>query len=202
MHEVLNYYKGPIAASGILETLGLTKNNYMVVSAHREENVDDPDCLEMLITSIKAAAKHFSKKIIFSVHPRTRERMKKLGISVDENQIQMLKPLGFIDYIKLQQEAFCVLSDSGTITEESSLLGFPAITIRNAHERPEGMDAGILIMSGLKKDNVIQAISVVTKMPKSRESVSDYQAAHVSQKVLQIIMSYTPYVKQKVWYEV
>lgn len=201
MQEVLEYYEDKISSSDILRKLRLKEQEYMVVSAHREENVDDADNLKTLMLSIKAAAKYFSKKIIFSCHPRTRDRIKKLKLSFDKRQIEIIKPLGFIDYVKLEKHAFCVLSDSGTITEESSLLGFPAITIRNAHERPEGMDAGVLIMSGLGPDNVISAISIVTRETSRSDTVNDYLAGMVSRKVLHIISSYTPYIRRVVWQE-
>jgi len=149
--------------------------------------------------SVDAVSKEFGKPVIFSVHPRTRDRIDSLGASLDNERVHMMKPLGFLDYIKLQQQAYCVISDSGSVTEESSLLGFPAITIRYAHERPEGMDAGVLIMSGLEKQNVIQAVLTVTSEKNEREPVTDYLGGAVSRKVLHIILSYTDYINRTVW---
>ena len=200
MQEVLNYYRQGIESSDVLDRLNLEKKNYFVASAHREENVDNYVNLKMLADSISSLVSEFKKPVIFSVHPRTRQRLEKIGIQF-EDSIRLMKPLGFLDYIKLQQQAFCVISDSGTITEEASLLGFPAVTIRQAHERPEGMDAGTLIMSGLKKHNVIQAVAAVTSQCRGSSPITDYQAGAVSRKILHIILSYTDYIKRTVWRE-
>jgi UDP-N-acetylglucosamine 2-epimerase (non-hydrolysing) len=148
MPEVLDYYRQGIKASNVLTRLDLKTKSYFLFSAHREENVGNPVNLKLLADSINSLVSKFKKPVIFSVHPRTRQRLEKIGLQFGDS-IRLMKPLGFLDYIKLQQYAFCVISDSGTITEEAALLGFPAITIRQAHERPEGMDAGTLIMSGL-----------------------------------------------------
>jgi len=199
MQEILDYYKSGIESSDVISRLGLKKKQYFVFSAHREENVDIKENLHHLMESVDAVSKEFGKPVIFSVHPRTRDRIDSLGASLDNERVHMMKPLGFLDYIKLQQQAYCVISDSGSVTEESSLLGFPAITIRYAHERPEGMDAGVLIMSGLEKQNVIQAVLTVTSEKNEREPVTDYLGGAVSRKVLHIILSYTDYINRTVW---
>ena len=199
MAEVLDYHRDKIAASTVLEDLQVAAGDYFVLSLHREENVDVPENLQQLVESAEALADTFAKKVILSTHPRTRKRLDELAIKLDENKITALKPLGFLDYIKLQQHAFCVVSDSGTITEESSLLGFPAITIRKAHERPEGMDAGVLVMSGIEKQGVVQAVKAVTNEQTQAEPVADYQAGAVSRKVLNTLLSYTGYIQRTVW---
>lgn len=196
MKEVLANNKKSIDDSGVLEQLGLSPKGYFLLSAHREENVDSEKNFADLVESINAICDTYKLPVIFSVHPRTQKKIDAEGIKLHE-LVQPMKPLGFADYIKLQQNAFCVISDSGTITEESSLLGFPAITVRQAHERPEGMDEGTLIMTGLDKDTVLDSIKVVTstRMP----IVKDYDADNVAQKVVRIIMSYTGYVNRTIW---
>jgi UDP-N-acetylglucosamine 2-epimerase len=199
---VLEHYMPGINASDVLERLKLKSQRYFLLSAHREENVDSPENLQDLLTTMQALAKQYEIPIIVSTHPRTRQRLEKLETDELDARIQFLKPFGFFDYIRLQMEAFCVLSDSGTITEEASLLNLPAITIRNAHERPEGMDEGTLIMSGLKASRVLDAVRVVREQQEStkpRAIVSDYQGGIVSQKVLRIVLSYTEYVNRVVW---
>jgi len=203
MCEVLRHYGPGIRRSRILSKLGLTPNRYFVVSAHREENVDDARNLRGLLESLDAVAKRYGRKIIFSTHPRTRARLsggKRTGRSA---KIEFLKPLGFLDYIKLQMNAFCVLSDSGTLTEESSILGFPAAMIRQAHERPEGMDEAAVILSDLKPARVLDAIDLAVAhyagSKKPFRIVGDYMAENVSQKVVRIILSYTDYVNRTVW---
>jgi UDP-N-acetylglucosamine 2-epimerase (non-hydrolysing) len=205
MKEILQYYRPKIEASEILDCLELEQDGYFVVSAHREENVDAEAMLVDFLDSLEAIAKHYRKPVIVSTHPRTKKRLEALGRQGLDLQIHFLKPLGFLDYIKLQLNAACVISDSGTITEESSILSFPAITIRQAHERPEGMDEGVLIMSGLKKERVLQSIDIVTAQY-SRERrcfklVPDYDVDNVSQKVLRIIISYIDYINRTVWYK-
>ncbi len=196
MKEVLALNKQSIEQSNVLEQLSLKQKEYFILSAHREENIDSENNFNDLIESINAICDTYNFPIIFSVHPRTQKLIDEKGIKLHE-LVQLMKPLGFADYIKLQQNAFCVISDSGTITEESSLLGFPAITVRQAHERPEGMDEGTLIMTGLDKDIVLDSIKIVTsqRMP----IVKDYDADNVAQKVVRIIMSYTGYVNRTVW---
>jgi UDP-N-acetylglucosamine 2-epimerase (non-hydrolysing) len=160
MKEVLNYYMPKIETSDILNHLQVEFDSYFVVSAHREENIDNESNFQDLLDSLNVIAERYNKSVVFSAHPRTRKKLESLGIESLHADIQFLKPLGFIDYINLQINAFCVISDSGTITEESSLLNFPAVTIRQAHERPEGMDEGTLIMCGLKAERVVQSIIV------------------------------------------
>jgi UDP-N-acetylglucosamine 2-epimerase (non-hydrolysing) len=205
MKEVLLYFRSQIDASKVLGRLELEPKRYFVVSAHREENIDSDVNFSDLMASLKAIAENYNFDIIVSTHPRTRNRMESLGIGELDHRIRFLKPLGFLDYVKLQLHACCVVSDSGTITEESSILGFPSITIRQAHERPEGMDEGILIMCGLKADRVLESINVVMaqhiKPTKPFNIVSDYDTENVSKKVIRIILSYTDYVNRTVWYK-
>ncbi len=201
MAEVLAHFRDRIDASDVLARLGLERKSYVVVSAHREENVDSERHLRQLADSIRAVAGHFDRDVIFSLHPRTRKRMQACGLDLeDDARIRLLRPLGFFDYIRLQQHAFCVISDSGTIAEESALLGFPAVTIRQAHERPEGMDAGVLILSGLEREDVIRSVTAVTAQTTAAGPVPDYSGAGaVSRKVLNAILSYTHYVNRTVW---
>ena len=199
-------YKAAIEKSKVLLELNIKAGEYVVVSAHREENVDNEKNLRDLLKSLQAITDKFGKPIIFSTHPRTRDRLEKLEtVALDQKTIRFLKPLGFLDYVNLQMNAFCVVSDSGTITEESSILDFPAVTIRQAHERPEGMDEGTLIMCGLKADRVVESIDVITRQHKkeirSFRMVPDYDTPNVSKKVLRIILSYTDYVNRTVWYK-
>ncbi|MDF1684624.1 MAG: UDP-N-acetylglucosamine 2-epimerase (non-hydrolyzing) [Legionellaceae bacterium] len=205
MHEVLDYYKHKITESTILERTKLQADRYFLVSAHREENVDSASNLRDLLTGLNALAEHYQYPIYFSTHPRTRKRLDNYPKEDIHPLIHFTKPLGFFDYIKLQTEAFCVLSDSGTITEETSLLNLPAITIRNAHERPEGMDEGTLIMSGLTADRILNAVRIVTEQHadnnKTSKLIPDYDAGKVSQKVLRIVTSYVDYVNRTVWSE-
>ncbi len=202
MAEILNEYKPKIDRSDVLGRLGLTAGDYFVVSLHREENVDSEENFSEICRTLDAVAAQFQRRIIFSVHPRTRNRLESSGKKLSA-AIEMMKPLGFIDYVKLEQHAFCVISDSGTITEESSILNFPAITIRQAHERPEGMDEGTLIMSGLDARRVLESIEIVTKQhlenPGRIRRVADYEVDNVSAKMVRIIQSYTDYVNRTVW---
>lgn len=183
--------------------LSLQPKKYFVVSAHREENVDSEENLKDLLHSLQELVKLYEMPIVVSTHPRTRQKLEKLGVLNLDSKIQFLKPFGFFDYIKLQMDAFCILSDSGTITEEAALLNLPAITIRNAHERPEGMDEGVLIMSGLKATSIINAVHIVTqqddKNQKSLKVVMDYKGGFVSKKTLRIVMSYVDVVNRTVW---
>jgi UDP-N-acetylglucosamine 2-epimerase (non-hydrolysing) len=202
MREVLAYYMPSIVASDVLERLDLQSQKYFLLSAHREENVDSPENLQDLLDTLVALVQQYEMPIIISTHPRTRQRLKKLGVDGLDPRIRFLKPFGFFDYVKLQMEAYCVLSDSGTITEEASLLNLPAVTVRNAHERPEGMDEGVLIMSGLKAERVMDAVQVVTRQntPASEaRAIPDYQADKVSEKVLRIVLSYVDFVNRVVW---
>tara|TARA_B100001057_G_scaffold176206_1_gene176891 strand:+ start:4176 stop:5324 length:1149 start_codon:yes stop_codon:yes gene_type:complete len=202
MKEILTFYKSAISNSKILNQLKLSENKFFVVSAHREENVDYKDNLLDLIESLNDIAKEYGLPIIVSTHPRTQNRIDKLEKKLKINPlVKFLKPIGFFDYIKLQQNAFCVVSDSGTITEESSILSFPAIMIRKAHERPEGMDEGTLIMSGLKSKRIIECIEVVTKQHKiiPPQIIKDYDVENVSIKVTRIILSYIDYINRTIW---
>ena len=203
MREILDHHSAAIEASNVLVTLGLTPQKYLVVSAHREENVDDLENLRHLVESIRMICATFNFPVFFSVHPRTHRRLEEAGNLKLPPQVIYSKPLGFFDYIKLQQSALCVISDSGTITEESSILGFPAVTIRNAHERPEGMDVGSLIMSGLKPSDVLGAIRTVTKQHFQEQirlsAPIDYASSTVSAQVVRIVLSYIGFVNRVVW---
>ena len=203
MIEVLNAHKEQVEQSDVLTRLNLQPKNFFVVSSHREENVDAPENFKNFFETLHAVADRYQLPVIISTHPRTRKKMEALGISPEQGKLlQFMKPLGFFDYIKLQKEAFCVISDSGTITEESSILGFPAITIRQAHERPEGMDEGTLIMSGLNSEHVLNAIDTVTRQFSEAgpmHVIHDYDVDNVSRKVVRIILSYIDYVNHTVW---
>jgi len=203
MKEVLSYYRKKIDASDILDRLQLAPGRYFVISAHREENIDSDVNFSDLMATLKAIAKKYDLPLIVSTHPRTRNRMESLGLGDLDQRIRFLKPLGFLDYVNLQIHARCVVSDSGTITEESSILSFPAVTIRQAHERPEGMDEGTLIMCGLKADRALESIDVAiahyANASRPFNIVSDYDTGNVSKKVVRIIMSYTDYVNRTVW---
>lgn len=205
LEEVLQFYRGKIDQSNILADLQLKPKDYFLVSAHREENVDNPKNLNDLIETLDLIIKQYDMPIVVSTHPRTKKRLEASGLSKLNEKIQFLKPFGYSDYIKLQTNAYCILSDSGTITEEASLLHLPAITLRQAHERPEGMDKGTLIMSGLRANDVMDAIEVTTQYhrdnPKHFQTVKDYQAGLVSQKVLKIVLSYIDYVNRVVWFK-
>lgn len=203
MGEVIDFYSSKINSSDVVSRLALENNKYFVFSAHREENVDDKNNLIELINTLNAIVEKYDLPIIVSTHPRTKKRIDELGDVIFNNKIRFMNPLGFLDYIQLQKNATAVISDSGTITEEASILKIPAVTIRQQHERPEGMDEGTLIMSGLKKESVLSAIDVVVNHNlNDRENfkiVADYDTKNVSKKVLRIIMSYTDYVNRKVW---
>lgn len=203
MHEVLEYYMPKIEASDVLARDGLEAGKYFIVSAHREENVDSRDNLRDFLATLRALVDQYGYPVIVSTHPRTRKRLESLGESLDHPLIRFVKPFGLLDYIKLQMSAFCVLSDSGTITEEASLLNLPAVTLRNAHERPEGMDEGTLIMSGLKAESVLAAVKVITSQHQGGQRlipvVPDYEGGPVSQQVVRVVLSYTDYINRTVW---
>ena len=203
MREVLDHYMPKIQKSDVLQRLSLEPNKFFIVSAHREENVDTPQNLQDLVETLNALAGTYKHPVIVSTHPRTRKRLDEMKLGKLNPLIQFLKPFGFCDYIKLQMEALCVVSDSGTITEEASLLNLPAITIRNSHERPEGMDVGTLIMSGLKKERVLDSVSVIIaqhdKAMRVMHPVQDYEAGPVSKQMLRIVLSYVDYVNRTVW---
>jgi len=203
MREVLDHYMPKIEQSDVLKRMGLTPNKFFIVSAHREENIDSPENMANMVETLNALAATYDCPVIVSTHPRTKKRLDTMELGKLNPHIQFLKPFGFCDYIKLQMEALCVVSDSGTITEEASLLNLPAITIRNAHERPEGMDVGTLIMSGLKKERVLDAVRVIIaqhdKNKRVMRAVQDYEAGPVSKQVLRIVLSYVDYVNRTVW---
>jgi len=203
MQEVLDHAMPGIAQSDVLKRLALESGKFFVVSAHREENVDSPERLRELLATLRAVATEWRMPVVISTHPRTRKRLEALGENVEDAQIRFLTPLGFNDYLRLQMDCFCVLSDSGTITEEASVLNLPAVMLRDAHERPEGMDAGTLIMSGLKRDAVLDAVRVVTRHHNRERRafpiVPDYAAGPVSKQVVRVILSYIDYVNRTVW---
>ena len=203
MKELFNAYADKINDSTVLEKLDLKRGEYFVVSSHREEVVDSEQNLRQLLESLNALVEKYNYPIIFSTHPRTRKRLESLKNTEIDSKIQFLKPLGFFDYINLQKNSACTLSDSGTITEESSILCFPAVTIRNAHERPEGNDEGTLIMCGYKKDRVLKAVEVVMSQFKENKNliktIKDYEVDNVSAKVVRTILSYTDYVNERFW---
>ena len=205
MTEVLNFHLPEIEKNDVLEKEGLKKGEYFIVSTHREENVDSERNFMDLLASLNAITERYGKKVIVSTHPRTRKKLEAIGFTNTNPMIEFMKPFGFMEYIKLQMNAFCVISDSGTITEESSILHFPAITIRQAHERPEGMDEGTLIMSGLTRDRILDSIDVVTSQyaegKDTIHSIPDYAADNVSKKVVRIILSYTDYINRTVWHK-
>lgn len=202
MYEVLHYYLPRIEASDVLARLELRKEAFFVVSCHREENVDSDANLMGLVETLNSIAATYGQPIIMSTHPRTRKRFEAKGVKLDP-LVRTLKPLGFSDYVKLQMESRLVISDSGTINEESSVLNFPAVNIREAHERPEGMEEGAVIMTGLKADAVLEAAAIAMKQPRGQERqfrlVADYSMPNVSDKVLRIILSYIDYVNRNVW---
>jgi len=200
--EVLKFYNSKIEQSDVLERLDLNEQKYFLVSLHREENVEPEDQLIKLVNILNSLSEKFNLPIIVSTHPRTQKRLdvKKF---IFNPKITFLKPFGFFDYIKLQQNAKVVLSDSGTITEEASILNFPALNIREAHERPEGMEEASVMMVGLEWDLIQQALHILEKQPRGNERllsiVKDYNVPNVSDKVIRIILSYTNYVKRNVW---
>lgn len=202
MYEVLSHYMGDIDNSNILEMLSIKQGNYFVVSAHREENVDESSQLLKLTESLNAIADIFSLPVIVSTHPRTQKRINDQGIKFHKN-IKLLKPLGFHDYNHLQKNAKVVLSDSGTINEESSIMNFPALNIREAHERPEGMEEASVMMVGLRQERIIQAIEILENQLSGEErilrNVYDYSMPNVSEKVVRIIHSYVDHVNRVVW---
>jgi UDP-N-acetylglucosamine 2-epimerase (non-hydrolysing) len=202
MYEVLHHYKAKIDASDVLKRLDLREGQYFMVSAHREENVDGDASFARLVAMLNAVAAHHAMPVIVSTHPRTQKRVDATGSRFDPN-IRLLKPLGFSDYVRLQQSARAVLSDSGTINEESSILNFPALNIREAHERPEGMEEAAVMMVGLSTERVMQGLEILRSQSRGAERtllrVGDYSAPNVSEKVVRIIHSYTDYVQRVVW---
>ena len=205
MKEVLNANMDKIESSDILQKEGLIAREYLVMSIHREENVDSPKNFSDLLESIDTLTKKYNMPIIISTHPRTRKKLEEIGYEDENPLIRFSKPYGFHEYNNLQMNAFCVISDSGTISEEASILNLPAVTIRQAHERPEGMDETVVIMSGLNKDRVIESVEVAIKhnqqSTRAIKSVEAYDVDNVSKKILRIILSYTDYVNRTVWHK-
>ena len=204
MFEVLHHYLPKIERSSVLGTLGLTFRDYFVLSCHREENVDDEANFRGLIEVLQGLVAAYGKRIIMTTHPRTRKRMEREGIELPQ-LVELHKPFGLLDYIKLQMNAQAVLSDSGTITEEASILNFPALNIRQAHERPEGMEEGVVMMVGLSWPRAQEGLAILESQPRGAERslrlVRDYDVPNVSEKVVRIIMSYRDYVNRVVWYK-
>ena len=202
MFEVLSHYRKGIDGSNVLDRLRLTPNGFFVVSAHREENIDSDNNFNKLVVMLNSIAEHYGIPVIVSTHPRTQNRIDGLGAKFHDN-VQLLKPLGFNDYNKLQLSAKAVLSDSGTINEESSILNFPALNIREAHERPEGMEEAAVMMVGLEADRTMQALAIIERQPRGDirllRQVNDYSMPNVSEKVVRIIHSYTDYINRVVW---
>lgn len=202
MYEVIHYYLPKINSSKILEKLGLREYEYFLVSCHREENVDNPENFEKFVMVLNGLAKEYKKKVIVSTHPRTRKKIEVNGVKMNP-LIELMKPFSFSDYVRLELGAIAVLSDSGTITEESSILNFPALNIREAHERPEGMEEGAVMMVGLEVDLVLNAIALLKDQPRDKERnlriVKDYDVPNVSEKVIRVILSYKDYIKRFVW---
>lgn len=202
MFEVLNHYKAKIEASDVLERLGLNEHQYFIVSAHREENINSDQNFLDLVKMLNEVAEKYQYPVIVSTHPRTRKRIEELNIEFHP-LIQLLKPLGFSDYNKLQLSAKATLSDSGTINEESSILNFPALNLRQAHERPEGMEEAAVMMVGLTAERILQGLEILDHQPRGEERllrlVADYSMPNVSEKVARIILSYTDYVNRVVW---
>ena len=205
MREVLDYYMPNILKSEVLERMDLKPEKFFIVSAHREENIDSSENMLNMIATLNALAEEYDMPIIVSTHPRTQKRLAEMNLGDLNKHIQLLKPFGFCDYIKLQMGALCVLSDSGTISEEASLLNLPAISIRNAHERPEGMDVGTFIMSGLEKERVLDAVRVIIAQHNRNERailpVEDYEVGSVSKQLLRVVLSYVEYVNRTVWFK-
>ncbi len=203
MYEVIHYYLPQIKASGILTQLELEAGKYFVVSAHREENINNEKQFSLLVATLNLIAETYGLPIIFSTHPRTRKMIEQRQTQLHTG-IRLLKPLGFNDYNALQMHSFAVLSDSGTISEESSILRFPALNIREAHERPEAMEEAVVMMTGLRPERILQALAQLEQEKKSGNSfrpVSDYSMPNVSDKMVRIIISYTDYIKRVVWSE-
>lgn len=202
MREVLDHYSEGIKSSDVLDRLNLRNEHYYVVSAHREENVDSDAMLKKLITVLNAIAEQHGLRIIVSTHPRTRKRMDVVGVHVNQ-LVEFHPPLGFLDYVKLEINARAVLSDSGTITEESSILNFPALNLRETHERPEGMEEGAVMMTGLDLGRVMQGLDILSAQPRGAarllHPVGDYTPDNVSHKILRIVLSYTDYVNRYTW---
>lgn len=204
MKEVLGRHRPAIEASGVLDRLGVRGQGYLVASAHREETVDSDARLDAWVACLERVAREFARPVIVSTHPRTRSRLAARRHDLGRTDVRFAKPFGLFDYLKLQMHALCTISDSGTLTEEASILGFPAVTLREAHERPEGMDEGVLVMCGLDPEQLVDAIRLVSepddRAATPRRIVPDYDVDAVSRKVVRIILSYTGYVRRRTWY--
>lgn len=204
MYEVLSHYRAKIEQSDVLSRLGLLAEDYFVVSAHREETVDSPVQFDKLVDLLNGLADVYHRRVIVSAHPRTRARIESSGVRLPK-LVELHKPFGLYDYVHLEMKARAVLSDSGTITEESSILNFPAVNIRQAHERPEGMEEGAVMMTGLERERVLQALAILEQQPRGDQRglriVRDYDVPNVSEKVVRIILSYTDYVNRLVWHK-
>ena len=202
MYEVLHHYKAGIDASDAVERLGLESNRFFVVSAHREENIDSPVNFGKMVAALNAVAETYGLPVIVSTHPRTQKKVDAQGATFHP-LVRLMKPLGFKDYVKLQASARAVLSDSGTINEESSILNFPALNLREAHERPEGMEEAAVMMTGMDLERILQGLAILEDQPRGAERslrlVADYSMPNVSDKVVRIIHSYTDYVNRVVW---
>jgi UDP-N-acetylglucosamine 2-epimerase len=202
MYEVLHYYKSGIDASDAVSRLGLTPNEFFVVSAHREENIDSPTNFGKLVEVLNAVAETYQLPVIVSTHPRTQKKVDASGATFHP-LVRLMKPLGFKDYVKLQASSRAVLSDSGTINEESSILNFPALNLREAHERPEGMEEAAVMMTGLETDRILQGLAILADQTRGDERslrlVADYSMPNVADKVVRIVHSYTDYVNRVVW---
>ena len=203
MKEIFDHYGAQIDGSDVVARLQLSAKRFFVVSLHREENVDDTKKLAQLLAAIEAMATHFDLPVVFSTHPRTRERLMAISQS-SQSTISFVDALGFFDYIKLQRSAFCVISDSGTLTEEASLLGFPAVTLRESHERPEGTDVGTLLLSSGDAPGLISSVEIACGQYQNGAApmqISDYMVSDFSWRVLKIVISYVDYVNQRVWHK-
>ena len=202
MREVIDFYRAGVEASNVLPRLALAEQQYFLVSSHREENVDSPENLQRLFQVLNALAENFGLPVIVSTHPRTRKRMDAMGLSAHA-LVQFHKPFGFLDYVRLQTGARAVLSDSGTITEESSILNFPALNLREVHERPEGFEEAAVMFVGMDVDRVLQGLDILATQPRGEQRalrmVNDYSPDNVSDKIVRIILSYTDFVNRKVW---
>jgi len=204
MYEVLHHYMDKVRSSDIMARLDLKEHEYFLVSSHREENIDFPEQFKKLVAVLNNLRTVFGQRVIVTTHPRTRKMIDEMRITLEPG-IELIKPLGFTDYVRLQMGARVVISDSGTITEESSILNFPALNIRNAHERPEGMEEGSVIMTGLEWDSIFDGIQILGNQERGDDRVlrivNDYNVPNVSKKVIRIIMSYTGYVNRTVWHK-
>ncbi len=204
MYEVLHHYLPKIEKSDILQRLDLKEGDYFIVSSHREENIESPEQFAKLVNLLNAIAGRYGKRIIVSTHPRTRKKIEAMGVRF-RSEVELLKPLGLCDYVHLQLHAQASLSDSGTVTEESSILNFPALNIRDAHERPEGMEEGAVMMTGLELDRVLEGLEILEAQGRGQTRKlsipKDYDVPNVSEKVVRIILSYTNYVQRVVWHK-